>query len=184
MDISENPLQAAATAPPPSASSSAAETSAAPSSSEGNTAALPANSTGIPPAAYSAFSGGAAEASAQQKSAGYDEESGRPARGAVARLKGMSPSNSQQLELDDALASTAELDGPCADKQAGCAALCASCLHCCGKARLRCQYAFTLTFPSCFLQQKVILTKTCNFWELIFCVGLIFLCQASRGASF
>ncbi|KAK9908170.1 hypothetical protein WJX75_003729 [Coccomyxa subellipsoidea] len=132
MDISENPLQAAATAPPPSASSSAAETSAAPSSSEGNTAALPANSTGIPPAAYSAFSSGAAEASAQQKSAGYDEESGRPAGGAVARLKGMSPSNSQQLELDDALASTAELDGPCADKQAGCAALCASCLHCCG----------------------------------------------------
>ena len=60
----------------------------------------------------------------------HDEESaltGRP--------KGLSPSNSQQLELDDALASTADLDGPCdvPDKHAGCLKrLCLPGLRCCG----------------------------------------------------
>lgn len=125
MDSSENPLQAT-TAP---SSSAADPTSSAAASSSQSTPAVSSAPSSSTPAASSAFARGGAE----PRPAGYDEESAQP-RGPVARLKGMSPSSSQQLELDDALASTAELDGPCADKPAGCAAACASCLHCCGDA--------------------------------------------------
>lgn len=130
----------------------------APSSSAGDTAArdtsqtapqvqagmssrdppLPTSSRG----GNSAFATGSAQPSSAQSS--YDEEVcvtvAAAKRGPVARLKGISPSSSQQLELDDALASTADLDGPCADKQAGCLQrACASCLHCCGE----------LSMPTC-----------------------------------
>jgi hypothetical protein len=53
-------------------------------------------------------------------------------------LKGMSPTSSQQFELDDALASTADLEGPCSDApdavkpSRSCLWRCwQSCAHCC-----------------------------------------------------
>ncbi|BDA44911.1 probable broad substrate specificity ATP-binding cassette transporter at N-terminal half [Coccomyxa sp. Obi] len=120
MDVHGNPLHAAGSAP--AASSSAADRSAsgAASCSEGSTASQQASQRGT----------GAFASNVAQSRASHDEESAL-----VGRPKGLSPSNSQQLELDDALASTADLDGPCdgPDKHAGCLKrLCLPCLHCCG----------------------------------------------------
>lgn len=79
------------------------------------------------------------ESGAGSSFSSYDEERAQQRGGtrAPGDLKGMSPTTSQQLELDDALASAADLEGPTKPSSHWLIRCCSSCTHhCCACSSL------------------------------------------------